>query len=169
MLLSDIADNESVFVDSNIFIYHFSNFEAFAGSCLGLFQRIEDSIISGFTSTIALAEVLHRLMVIEASKKFDIPPKNVIKYLKDNPEKISSLTDHSKSLDFVGRIGISILPVNAHDLKVSIDLKREHGLLTIDAINLSVMKTHDITAIASNDSDFKRVTWLNLYLPSSDL
>lgn len=165
MLLSEIADGTKVFVDSNIFIYHFSNFEPFAAPCLSLFQRIEDGDLSGYTSSVVLAEVLHRLMVIEASKKFDIQPKKVVKYLKENPNKISSLTDHPKSLDFIERIGVTILPVNAHDLKVSIDLKTEFGLLTIDAINLSVMKNNDLFTIASNDSDFEKVSCLNLYLP----
>lgn len=165
MLLSDITNDTRVFIDSNIFIYHFSNFEPFATSCLKLFQRIEDGDISGYTSTVVLAEVLHRLMVIEAAKKFDIQPKNVVKYLKENPNKISSLTDHPKSLDFIERIGVTILPVNAHDLKVSIDLKKEFGLLTIDAINVSVIKNSDLTALASNDGDYDRVKFLTQYRP----
>lgn len=165
MLLADITNDTRVFIDSNIFIYHFSNFEPFAASCLKLFQRIEDGDISGYTSTVVLAEVLHRLMVIEAAKKFDIQPKNVVRYLKENPNKISSLTDHPKSLDFIERIGVTILPVNAHDLKVSIDLKKEFGLLTIDAINVSVIKNNDLTALASNDGDYDRVKFLTQYRP----
>lgn len=165
MLLADIANDTRVFIDSNIFIYHFSNFEPFAASCLKLFQRIEDGDISGYTSTVVLAEVLHRLMVIEAAKKFYIQPKNVVKYLKENPNKISSLTDHPKSLDFIERIGVTILPVNAHDLKVSIDLKKEFGLLTIDAINVSVIKNNDLAALASNDGDYDRVKFLTQYRP----
>lgn len=165
MQLSDISDGTRVFVDSNIFIYHFSNFEPFAVSCLPFLQRIEDGDIFGYTSSVVLAEVLHRLMVIEASKKLDILPKNVIKYLKENPDKIPFLSDHPKSLDFIERIGVTILPVNAHDLNMSIGLKMELGLLTIDSINLSVMKNNNLSAIASNDSDFKKIPWLNLYLP----
>lgn len=165
MPLSGIANDTRVFVDSNIFIYHFSNFEKFAASCLAFFQRIEDGKISGYTSTIVLAEVLHRLMVIEASKKFDIQPKNVVKYLKENPDKVSSLTDHPKSVDFIERIGISILPVTAHDLRASIDLKGAYGLLTIDAINVSVMKNNDLTTIASNDGDYERVGFLRQFNP----
>ena len=165
MLLADITNDTRVFIDSNIFIYHFSNFEPFAASCLKLFQRIEDGDISGYTSSVVLAEVLHRLMVIEAAKKFEIQPKNVVKYLKENPNKISSLTDHPKSLDFIERIGVTILPVNAHDLKVSIDLKKEFGLLTIDAINVSVIKNNNLTALASNDGDYDRVKFLTQYRP----
>lgn len=165
MLLSDIAEDTRVFVDANIFIYHFSNFEKFAEACLDFLQKIEDGKLSGYTSTLALAEVLHRLMVIEASKKFNISPKNVVKTLKDNPDWTASLTDHSKALNFIEKIGISILPVNAHDLKASIDLKAEYCLLTMDAINLSVMKNNHISDLASNDGDFDRVNFVTRYTP----
>lgn len=164
MLLSDITDNTRIFVDSNIFIYHFSNSDKYATSCLNFFQKIEEGRLSGYTSTVVLAEVLHRLMVIEASKKFNIIPKNVVKYLKDNPDKIPLLSDHFKSVDFIEKIGIPILPVNAHDLRGSIAFKNQ-GLLTIDAINVSVMKNNDLTAIASNDGDYDRVGFLTQYKP----
>lgn len=164
MRLQDIANDTRVFVDSNIFIYHFSNFEIFADSCLSFLQKVEDGKISGYTSTIVLAEVLHRLMVIEASKKFDIQPKNVVKYLKANPDKVSSLADHPKSLDSIENIGITILPVTAHDLRVSTEFKKQ-GLLTIDAINVSVMKNNDLTTIATNDGDYDRIGFLTQFNP----
>lgn len=164
-MLSGLAGDTRVFVDSNIFIYHFSNFEKFAEACLDFFQKIEDGKLSGYTSTLALAEVLHGLMVMEASKKFNISPKNVVKNLKDNPDWIASLCDHSKSLDFIENIGIFILPVNAHDLKTSVDLKIQYRLLTMDAINLSVMKNNHISDIASNDGDFDRVDFITRHTP----
>ncbi|MBI3755431.1 MAG: type II toxin-antitoxin system VapC family toxin [Deltaproteobacteria bacterium] len=160
MQLSAIADNSKVFIDSNIFIYHFSNFERFADSCLSFFRKVEEGKIFAYTSTIVLAEVLHRLMVIEASKKFNAQPKHIVKLLKNNPDKASSLTEHLKSFDLIEKLGVSILPVTAHDLRVSIELKRGHGLLTIDAINVSVMKNNDLTIIASNDSDYSRIAFL---------
>jgi predicted nucleic acid-binding protein len=162
----EVADGERVFVDSNIFIYHFSKFEKFSTPCLSFFQKVEDGKISAFASTTVLAEVLHRLMVIEAANKFNIQPKSVVKFLKDNPDKASCLTGHVKSIGFIEEMGISILPVTISDLRKSVELKKEFGLLTIDAINLSVMKNNELSSIASNDSDFKRIPWLYLYLPA---
>jgi len=162
--LQDIADGTRVFVDSNIFIYHFSNIERFSDSCLSFLQKIEDGKISGYTSTIVLAEILHRLMIIEASGKFDIQPKNVVKYLKENPDKASSLTGHPKSLDSIEKIGITILPVTAHDIRGSMAFKKQ-GLLTIDAIIVSVMKNNDLTTIASNDGDYDRIGFLIQFSP----
>ncbi|MGB9628906.1 MAG: type II toxin-antitoxin system VapC family toxin, partial [Thermodesulfobacteriota bacterium] len=86
--MSEIVDNAEVFIDSNIFIYHFSGLEKFADACFHFFKRIEEDSISGYTSTLVIAEVLHRLMIIEASEKFGVLPKEVTKYLKANPDKI---------------------------------------------------------------------------------
>jgi predicted nucleic acid-binding protein len=72
LTLSEIIDNADVFIDSNIFIYHFSGLEKFADACFHFFKRIEEGKVKGSTSTLVIAEVLHRLMIIEASKKFGV-------------------------------------------------------------------------------------------------
>lgn len=165
MLLSEIANDSKVFIDSNLFIYHFSKFEKFAVSCLEFFQRIEARELTGFTSSLAVAEVLHRLMIIEASDKLDLLPKKILAYLKSNPEKITLLTDHLKCADSINRMGIRVLTVNLRDIEMSNDLKKEYKLFTNDAINLSVMKNNSLIHLASNDPDFERVDCITLYQP----
>ncbi|MEK6682484.1 MAG: type II toxin-antitoxin system VapC family toxin [Nitrospirota bacterium] len=165
MFLSEIADDSKVFIDSNIFIYHFSKFEKFANSCLEFFQRIESGRLRGYTSTLVLAEVLHRLMIIEGSNKLGLQTKKVLEYLKANPEKITILSDHLASSDLIEGMGIDILAVNFRDIKLSNILKKEYRLFTNDAINLSVMKNNGFTLLASNDPDFERVDFISLYKP----
>ena len=165
MLLSEIVDNSNVFIDSNIFIYHLTKFEKFADSCLELFQRVETGKLSGYTSTLVLAELLHRLMFIEASNKLKLLPKEILKFLKANPEKITLLTDHLESYNLIERMGITILPVNDKDIEQSNSLKKKYRLFTNDAINLSIMKNNGIIFLCSNDSDFERVDFITLYKP----
>jgi len=165
LTLSEIIDNADVFIDSNIFIYHFSGLEKFADACFHFFKRIEEGKVKGSTSTLVIAEVLHRLMIIEASKKFGILPKDVIKYLKVNPDKITSLANHLDSVFYIEKLGISIITLSFEDIKLSAEFKRKFTLLTNDAINLAVMKNNHIANLASNDSDFERVDFLTLYKP----
>lgn len=161
-----MADNAEVFIDSNIFIYHFSNLEKFADGCFHFFKRIEEAKIIGCTSTLVIAEVLHRLMIIEASKKFSFLPKDVIKHLKSNPDKITLLTNHLESVIYIEKLGISVITVSFEDIKLGSQFKRKFRLFTNDAINLAVMKNNNIGYLASNDSDFERVDFLTLYKPS---
>lgn len=84
--LSEIPDGLSVFIDANIFIYHFSGPTPLSSSCSAFLGRIEDGVIRGLTSTIVLVEVLHRLMILEAAGVFQLPPRDALRYLKEHPQ-----------------------------------------------------------------------------------
>ncbi len=167
MVFTEIPDNTKVFVDANIFIYHFSNFEKFAESCLRFFQKIEDRKIIGYTSTLVVAEILHRLMIMEATMKFEIPPNKIVKLLKSNPDKISILTEHLDAISWVENLGVTILPLTPSDIRISSDLKFKYKLLTNDSVNLSTMLNNGITVISTNDSDFERIDFITVYKPSA--
>lgn len=165
MLLSKIPDGSKVFIDSNIFIYHLTKFDKFAESSLAFFQRVETGLILGYTSTLVLAEVLHRLMIIEACNKLSLPPKKLLDYLKTNPEKIKLLTDHLGAYSFIEKMGVFFFTVSAREIEQSNSLKREYNLFTNDAINLAVMKNNSITLLASNDPDFEKIDLITLCKP----
>jgi len=71
----DFPDGSEVFVDANIFIYHFSGPTEYTDSCTQFLQRIEDGELLGLTSMLVVAETLHRLMIIEATSKLQIEPR----------------------------------------------------------------------------------------------
>jgi predicted nucleic acid-binding protein len=63
MSLVDLRDGDRVFIDANIFIYHFGGRSL---ECKALLERCARRALLGYTSTPILAEVLHRRMVAEA-------------------------------------------------------------------------------------------------------
>lgn len=44
-------------------------------------------------------------------------------------------------------------------------LMEKYNLLPNDALHLATMKRYGITNIATNDGDFERVPWLNVWKP----
>ena len=66
MSVDDLLAGDAVFVDANIFTYHFQPHPTWGASCTRLLQRIENQELNGFTSIAVLGEVAHRLMTIEA-------------------------------------------------------------------------------------------------------
>jgi len=82
MRLEEIAPEESVFIDSNIFIYHFTGTSE---ECSHFLSRCERKDLSGVTSTNVLLEVLHRLMLIEAVNKKLLAPLILLRNFKKNP------------------------------------------------------------------------------------
>ena len=49
-----VPDGSAVFLDANIFVYHFSGPTTYTAPCTQLLQRIENGGLSGFTSTLVL-------------------------------------------------------------------------------------------------------------------
>jgi len=155
-----------VFVDANIFVYHFSGPTEYTDSCARFLQRIEEGKLTGITSTLVIAETLHRLMIIEATSKLQIEPKGAVHYLKHHPLDVKKLTEHTKVPERISLLGVKILPIEIEDIHKCNEIKNEYGLLTNDAITLAVMRRYHLTNIATNDPDFERISDLKVWKPT---
>ncbi len=62
MIFADLLTGESVFLDANTLVYHFTLHPTFGAACSQLLDRIEHQDLQGFTSTHILSELAHRLM-----------------------------------------------------------------------------------------------------------
>lgn len=71
-----LKKGDSVFIDANIFIYNFGGHSA---ECKDVLLRCARGELRGTTATFILAEVLHRLMIAEATAKGFISDKNPVK------------------------------------------------------------------------------------------
>ena len=92
MTLAAIAQGDSVFVDANIFVYHFAPDPVLQVPCGQFLQRLENQELQGYTSTHVLAEAAHRLLTIEARIRFGWKSGKVVRRLKQNPIHLQSLT-----------------------------------------------------------------------------
>ena len=92
MTFDALQKGSKIFLDANIFVYHFGELSA---ECKHLLSRCSQRELKGYASTSVLAEVLHRLMIVEAVKKGYINAKNPVKQLKKHPEIIKQLSDYS--------------------------------------------------------------------------
>lgn len=166
MSLRTIPSATEVFIDANIFVYHFSGPTELTPACSVFLRRIEDRDLMGFTSLTVVAEVLHRLMIIEATEMLQVEAKRVVRYLKEHPTEVRKLTKHLAVPEKIHTMGVHILAPTLDDLLASQEFKITFGFLTNDAINLAVMKRHHLTHIATNDPDFERVGYLKVWRPS---
>jgi len=167
LYLHEIEEGQRVFIDANIFVYHFSQGSRFNKSCTEFLCRVEKAEIHGITSTAIILEATHRLMMGEASSVVDIEVKNLPKYLKQHPELVKQLTKHLAIPGKISKLNVEIIPITAGLIEESQVLKPKYGFLSNDTLTLKVMDEYKVTSLASNDMDFKRVDWVKLYLPSS--
>ena len=80
MFLHEIEIGQRVFIDANIFVYHFSKDSRFNKSCRDFLLRIENSEVHGVTSAAVIMEATHRIMMSEASSIINIEVKNLPKH-----------------------------------------------------------------------------------------
>lgn len=164
--LTKIPDNISVFIDANIFIYHFCDAEiAVAKNCSDFLNKIENEQIHGFTSTFIIAEVLHRAMIHEAIGKFDLDPKGAMNKLQKNPALIKSLNQFARIPMILTDIGIQILSVSYTTILNSQHWRRDYGLMVNDSILLETMAAFNISHLVTNDSDFDRIPDITVWKP----
>src|SRR5207249_6397252 len=94
-----LAAGDSVFLDANTFIYHYGPDPALGPACSQLLQRIENQELTGFTSVHLLAEVVHKLMTIEASALFGWPMAGMANRLRRHPAEVQRLSAYRVALD----------------------------------------------------------------------
>ena len=162
---TQIPPGTPVFIDANIFIYHFIYETAESQFCTAILKSIENGDISGFTSTVVLAEVSHRLMVFEAIEKYELKSKNAVRFLKEHPDKVKSLNKHLDAVNGIKEMNVHLMTVDPQDIFASQILQKKYGFLTNDSINLHLLLKDSIFNIVSNDPDFERVDLITLYTP----
>jgi predicted nucleic acid-binding protein len=167
MTLNQIPGNAGVFIDANIFVYHFTPDPKFGPQCQLLFDHFTKyQEFFAYTSTHVLAEVTHQLMIMEAHTHLGWPLASITKRLQRNPADVQKLTRFRQAIDDIPRMGIEILPVERHLLPLAASFTQLHGLMTNDAITLACMQNEAIVHIASADTDFDRVPGITRYAPA---
>jgi predicted nucleic acid-binding protein len=161
-MFDDIPNGCKIFIDSNIFIYHFLGRSE---PCTALLERAENLEILAFTSVIVMTEVLHKLMIAEAVEKFNVRPIKVLRFFKDHPDSISGLTKCEEAIEEMSEFNIEVLPVGKEAIFESRTFRERHHLLTNDSLNLYAMNINGLKDIATNDRDFERVEWIKVWKP----
>ena len=163
--LGEIPSGSQIFIDANIFIYHFGGNGDIADACTEFLLRVENRDVQAFTSTVILTEVLHRLMIVEAVEKYGRPLKGIVRYLKEHPDVVMSLEKYSMVPEKIQQMNVIPLLITLEDILDSKRIRESHGLLTNDSTSVSVMRRFGISNIATNDSDFERVAGIEVWKP----
>src|SRR5262249_22005350 len=121
--------------------------------------------IQGFTSAHALSETAHRVMTLEAVTRFNRPLTGMANWLRRHPTEVQQLIRHRQAIDDVQAAKVKALPVEGPDVSRAADRSAPFGLLSSDALIVTVMQRHGLSHLASNDADFDRVPGLTRYAP----
>lgn len=155
-----------VFIDANIFLYRILEHWKYAHPCTKILKDINYGKYLGVTSIFVCNEVFHRVMLAELFTERSIEAKHAIKYLKDNPDVIKELSAARDAIKNIEQIeNLRIVGVQRDALDLALEFSQKYGLLATDAIHVATMKIEGLSILASNDRDFERVDWLELWTP----
>jgi predicted nucleic acid-binding protein len=163
MKFADLQNSDTVFLDANTLIYHFTNHPKYGLACTALVERIEKKELHGFTSAHCLADVVHRIMTIEAMGQFNRPATGLAARLKKHHALIPKLSRYQSATAKVGQLGIQVVAITESMILAATHLSQQFELLTGDALIVAVMRQHGLTKLASEDADFDRVAGLTRY------
>ncbi len=165
MTFAHLNTGDSVFLDANTLVYHYAADPNQGPPCHQLVNRIEHQDLLGFTSTHMLSEAAHRLMAIEAIKRFGWLHAGIARRLRANPADVQKLTDFRTAMEKVLTSRIQIITIAPPLIVAGAIVSQQTGLLTNDALIVAVLQANGLTKLASNDSDFDRVPGLTRYAP----
>ena len=78
MRLTEVETGSTIFLDANIFIYHFTGIR---DECINFPDRGGRGQLAAITTVIVILEVLHSLMMVEAIRKDLIKLLNMVRFL----------------------------------------------------------------------------------------
>jgi len=162
MKLKDIHQGADIFIDANIFIYHFTGNSA---ECSDVLARCEAGELNGVTSTIVVAEVMHRMMLAEASLKKLAKAPHILKKLKERPQIVLRLADYFIAGQAIFEMEIKVYPLTPELILNSQAIRPRYGLMVNDSLIAATMREAGVEALATNDDGFSRVEWIKVYRP----
>ncbi len=166
MTFADLVLHDSIFLDANTLVYHFSAHQIFGPAANQLMARVENQELVGYTSTHMLSETAHRLMMIEASTLPGWKQTKVKLRLQQQPTALRNLTLFRAAVETVLQSRIQTLAVAPTLIASAAVISQQTGLLSNDALVVAVMQTHGLIRLASNDPDFDRVPGITRHAPA---
>ena len=162
MRLDQVPSGSRIFIDSTIFIYHFTGASP---ACRALLERCERGEVAGLTSTVVLAEVAHRLMLVEALALGLAKVKNLTGKLRQKPDVVRQLHVYQEQIERIPLMGVNVVPLTLKTLLGSRDVRKRHGLFVNDSLVATAAQEAGVDGLASADGDFSRLGAPKLFMP----
>jgi len=165
MKFQSLSSGSSVFIDANVLIYATTGHATYGLACDQLLDRIERQDLLGFTSSHVLGETAHRVMTMEAIRKNGWTQQGIANKLRRNPGVVATLAMPRRVLDEIHLARVTELPFAVGQVSRAVDVSRQFGLLSNDALIVVVMQDNHLADLASLDADFDRVPGLRRFSP----
>src|ERR1017187_9237722 len=161
MNLRDIVNGSTVLVDASVLLYARNRRSP---QCRELLLRCESGAVTGVVTLPTLADFSHRCLVQEA-QGYHLVGANPARKLSDHPDLVRQLNAYAESVRDLLDSALVVAKSHAADFLVALEIQKQHGLLTNDAVNLAIARRHGIKGIVTAGKSFDNVPGLIVYKP----
>ena len=170
MNLAQFDQPEPIFLDANIFVYHFHHDSPYHPTCTAFLRRVALGELSGVISTLVIDEVVYALLIHTGSHVLQTTKVSLIKQrLTHEPALARQCYAKARvAWDLLAKLrqgGMRVLEVPFDLMEDALRLGAAHGLLPRDAMHYAVCLRHRIHHVASRDAHFQRLPHLQFWSP----
>jgi predicted nucleic acid-binding protein len=161
----DLPAGSDCFIDTNVFVYHFTSHESEGVACTDFLRRVAGGEVRAAVSAPVLADALHKVMLAEVRARHEVDRAGLVAWIQRHRERLSELTQTLAACDQIERLPLDVLPVDVPLLRQGMRLSAAYGLLTGDALIVALMQRHGLTHLVTNDDDFDGIPDLTVWKP----
>ena len=163
--LDNLPAGSDVFLDANVLIYWLCNRST---QCHHLLERCAKEEVYGVTSLHVVAEVTHRLMLVEAVEK-GIIRKESSRDLEQRLDAIPGLSKYWVDTESILNMNLLVFHTLEQQHRQAHAVRSAHGLLTNDSLIVAVMQEWGLHLLASADANFDHIPGLARFSPTDVL
>lgn len=161
MNLRDIVNGSTVLVDASVLLYARNRRSP---QCRELLLRCEQGAVIGVVTLPVLADFSHRCLVQEA-QGYHLVGANPARKLSGHPDLVRQLNGYAESVRDLLDSSLVVAESQTADFLVALEIQKQHGLLTNDALNLAIGRRHGIKGIATAGKSFDDLPGVIIYKP----
>ncbi len=163
MSLDGIPVGSLCVIDTNVLLYAE---QGGSDQAQRLLRRCANGDLIGILPEIVWHELTHKLILMEATMKHRISPRNQAARLAERPEIIRSLSLYQSKVRTLFDMGLRFEPCTQDDLLQSaFALQSRYGLLTNDSLILAVAIRVEADGLVSSDKAFQAVGEVPVFAP----
>jgi len=170
MILADYVADEEIFIDANIFSYFALQNPLHQASCTAFLERVEAGQVRGVTSNFVLNEVVYVLLIGRGSELLNT---DKVRKVKDKlavdegfaAQCYQACVEFIDYLDVLKVKGLIVFDVGYNLMSIALEMGSCYRLLPTDALHAAACQFYGIWHIATNDSHFEQVDFLQVWKP----
>jgi len=154
----------TIFIDSNIFIYANTDTHPLKEVSNNFLIRLDDSQIKGIINGRIIDEIYHKMLMIEVCNKYRINSNEALSLFKKTPTLLSEFEVPRDTIEDILDINnLIVSKIDVHTIETALLFSKY--LLFSDAIHVATCKENGIINMATNDKDFGKIDFLNMWKP----